>query len=301
MAVRLQRSVAWSRRDVLRGGVGLALAAGAGVALPSAASAQAVELPAGRLRQGTIAVSTVAPIAVELGLAFAARLGVPQEVVAFPTDAGRLDAILAGQIDLANIAGVGAFADLLDFSPPILLVDATYMVAGNAAIRRVADADRPGVRVAAVRAAAIDLFLTRHLKEATLVRSESLPDAVGLLRSGQVDAVAALRTNLIPLVAQVPGSRLLDDAYDVQESALGVPKGRPTLFTALRAFVAHAVASGQVAQVLARANFPGVRAAGGAAAPAQLPRTGGVRVPLLLGIGAAAVMGGLAARRGGSA
>src|SRR5439155_3192900 len=193
----------------------------------------------------------------------------------------------AGQIDVANQA-VAELTAQLDASAPFAEINNTYLVPAGSPIRRAADADRPGVRVAVGRATPAEGFLSRELKQATLLRADTGMAAFELLRAGQADALATNRPNALSFAARLPGSRVLEDRFTTQQRVLAVPKGRPALLARVRAFAEEARASGLVRQAIARAGVSGVQALGGGAAVTQLPRTGD-------GSPAAAVLVGLAA------
>ena len=174
------------------------------VVVPAAASAQAPDLPTGRLRVGfdlgNVAFASQDPatgelrgVTVDLGRALAARLGVPFEPVVYENGAQLTAALRTGAFDVTHQPLDSEPAAGLDFGPVIVEVDNTYLVLGDSPIRRAADADRPGVRITASRGGAPGLFLERNLKQATLVLADTGAAAFELLRAGQADAYAANR------------------------------------------------------------------------------------------------------------
>jgi polar amino acid transport system substrate-binding protein len=280
-----------ARRTILHRSAALALTLAAGAGLSTAtAAAQALELPTGRLRMainlGNTAVAAKDPdtgelrgIDVEMGRALAARLGVPFEPVEYATVPQVVEGFLAGQFDVFSQT-VSELTDAVDASAPFAEIDNTYVVPAGSPIQRVADADRPGVRIAVGRGAGPDVFLSEALQRATLVRADTGDAAFDLLRAGQVDAVASNRPNALAFAVRLPGARVLADRFTTQQRVLAVPKGRPALYARLRAFVEEAKASGLVRQVIARAGARGVQEAG----PMRLPATGtgGALTPLKL-------------------
>jgi polar amino acid transport system substrate-binding protein len=296
-----------TRRAVLRRSALLALAVGAGAGVPAAASAQAPDLPTGRLRVGmdlgNVAFASRDPatgelrgVTVDLGRALAARLGEPFEPVVYDNGAQLTAALRTGAFDVTHQALDSEPAAGLDFGPVIVEVDNTYLVRGDSPIRRAADADRPGVRITASRGGAPGLFLERNLKQATLVPADTGAAAFELLRAGQADAYAANRQILLAGARELPGSRVLDDRFLVVQRALGVPKGRPGLLAAVTAFSREALASGLVRDAIARSGAEGIQAAA-APAPTQLPRTGGAPIAVGLPAGLVLIALGLALRR----
>jgi polar amino acid transport system substrate-binding protein len=131
-------------------------------------------------------------------------------------------------------------------------------VPADSEIRGVADADRPGTSIGVPRGDAVDLSLSRILKQATLVRAESQSAGIDLLRAGQVNAYAAPRPALLALSAQVPGSHVLADAFATTSWAAFVPKGHDERLAFVTAFVEDAKADGMVAQFIEREGLHGI-------------------------------------------
>ena len=206
-------------------------------------------------------------------------------------------AAATGAWDVTSATGTPERAALgLTFAAPYLEVDNTLLVGPGSAIRSTADADRPGVRIAAVGGTAPELSLTALLRQAEVVRVAPSPDInrelAALLAAGQVDAVANNRANVLGLAALVPGSRVLADRYAVQEQRINLPPGRSAASLALASDVTRqALASGLIRTSLARAGTVGVQPAA-AGAPGGLPRTGGPPQPAGRGRGRRAGRGG---------
>ncbi len=125
---------------------------------------------------------------VEIARALAARIGIAVQMVGYPTPPSAVAALKAGACDLAFLGIEPSRAAELDFSPALFQFDYTYLVPAGSAIRSVADADRPGFRIAVVRNHASDLALRRIVKQAELVGAELPEAAFELLRAGTVDA-----------------------------------------------------------------------------------------------------------------
>jgi polar amino acid transport system substrate-binding protein len=154
-------------------------------------------------------------------------------------------------IDPSRIAEVG-------FSPPFMEVDFTYLVPAGPSIRSVADADRPGVRIAVVRNHAMDLVLSRILKQAELVRAETPDGTFEMLRAGDADVQAGVRPALVEYSTQLPGSRVLEDRYGANSVAMVVPKGQAERLAYISEFIEEAKASGLVRGAIERAGLRGV-------------------------------------------
>jgi polar amino acid transport system substrate-binding protein len=146
--------------------------------------------------------------------------------------------------------------------------DFTYLVPAGSLIRDVADVDQTGVRIAHPRGDASGLLLSRMLKRASLVGTDTLAAAVDLVRSGQADARAGPRPVLLAEAAQLPGSRVLEGGFAVTTYAALVPKGNAGRLAYVNAFIEEAKASGLVKQTIERAGLRGIQVA-----PAGNPST----------------------------
>jgi len=143
-------------------------------------------------------------------------------------------------------------------------------------LRSVADADQAGIRIGAARNDTSDLKLTRMLKRAELVRTDSIAAATELLRTGGVNAIALNRPSLIAISAMVPGSRVLSDGFADFYAGMAVPKGHNGWLGYVNAFVEDAKASGLVNRMIEKLSMQGVirspRQRGQAAAEARRGR-----------------------------
>jgi polar amino acid transport system substrate-binding protein len=244
------------------------LLAGAGAA--SAQSGAAAVAPTGQLRVALNvgnpvlavkdpATGEVRGVTVELGRALAAKLGVPVALVEYPNVARIVDGARSGAWDIAFLAIDPARAGDMDFTPPYMEVENTYLVPTGSPIRTTADADRPGVRIAVPSRSAPDLFLSNRLQQAALVRGETEAAAFELLRAGQADAFAANRNSFATFTAGLEGYRALDDYFLTVPMAIAVPKGRANALATVNAFLEEVKASGEVQRAIERANLRGVR------------------------------------------
>ena len=199
--------------------------------------------------------------AVDLARELGRRLGVAVELVAYPSVGNLFDGAKAGGWDIAFLGSDPARADEIDFTAAYLELEATYLVPAGSRLLTIADVDQDGVRVAAPARANYELYLSRSLQHANLVRTESADAAFVLLTEGRVEAMAGLRQALGPLAEKLPGSRLLDGRFMAVQQSVGTPKGRAAGFAYLRAFVEEAKASGMVARSIEKSGFRGVSVA----------------------------------------
>ncbi len=200
-------------------------------------------------------------IAIEIAQALAARLGVTARFVEYPSPRAAIAGLNGDSCDLAFLGIEPSRAAEVDFSPPIFQFDYTYLVPAGSAIRSIADADRPGVRIAVVSSHASALALRRLVTRAEVIGSE-LPDAAfALLRAAQADAFALPREQLVDYSAMLPGSRVLEDNYGVNRVALAVAKGRTAWLACVSEFAVHAKRCGLIARAIARGDLRGFEVA----------------------------------------
>jgi polar amino acid transport system substrate-binding protein len=196
-----------------------------------------------------------------LGRELAARAGVPVGLIEYTAVGKMVEDARAGAWDIAVVAFDPARRSVLEFAPPHMVVDLTYLVAPGSSIRSVADADKSGVRIGAARGAATALFLQRELKAAIVVPAENEPAVFALLREGKVDAIAQNRFLLLGLAEQLPGPRVLEDRFSAAEMTIVLPKGRAAALEYVGNFVEEAKRSGSVGRAIEAAGLRGVRVA----------------------------------------
>jgi polar amino acid transport system substrate-binding protein len=139
------------------------------------------------------------------------------------------------------------------FSPPYVIIEGVYMVPQDSPLKMIADVDRDGVRIAVNKGSAYDLFLSRTLKHAALVRGDS---GIDLFTSDKLDAAAGVKQALVAFAKQHPEVRVMDEHFMEIRQAMGTPKGREIGARYLRSFVEEMKANRFVADALKRSNQP---------------------------------------------
>lgn len=206
------------------------------------------------LVQGSTAAGDLRGIAVDLARELARRIGVPVELVTYDGAGKMTDAVKTGAWDVAFLAIDPARASDISFTAPYLEIEGTYLVPAGSPLRAIADVDCEGARIAVGAKSAYDLFLSRHLSRAQIVRAPTPAEAVDLFMTDKLDAMAGVRQALVTAATKIPGSRVLDGRFMVIPQAAGIPKGRDAGARYLREFIEDAKASGLVAQALKRSR-----------------------------------------------
>jgi polar amino acid transport system substrate-binding protein len=210
------------------------------------------------LAQGSPATGDLRGITVDLSRELARRIGVPLELVPYDAAGKVTDALKTGAWDVAFLAVDPERAAEISFTAPYVEIDGTYLLPAGSPLRTVEDVDREGVRIVVNAKSAYDLFLSRNLKHAQIVRGSSSPESIELFVSDKLEALAGVRQALVTAAAAIPGSRVLEDRFMVIPQAAGVPKGRDAGAEYLREFIEDAKASGLVAESLKKSGVDGV-------------------------------------------
>jgi polar amino acid transport system substrate-binding protein len=189
-------------------------------------------------------------LAVDLSRELARRVGVPLVIVPFDA-AGKIAASAPDNVwDICYLAVDPRRANDIEFTAPHVELEGTYLVPAGSSLQRIEDVDRAGVRIAVTAESAYDLFLSRQLRHAQIVRAVNTPRSFELFIEQQLDAVAAVRTALVATAGQLPGARVLSGHFMTIPQAVGVPKGRRAAARLVGEFVEDMKASGFVANTL---------------------------------------------------
>ncbi len=201
-------------------------------------------------------------VSVDLAQAFASRLGVPLELVVFQTAAQSVDAVACGQADIGFFAIDPARGAAIGFTSPYVLIEGCYLVAAASPLQRNDEVDRPGTRIVVGAGSAYDLYLTRELKQAQIVRAPSSPAVFETYVEQGADVAAGVRQQLEADARRHPGHRLLPGQFMVIRQAMGLPKERGAeALGVLAAFVEEMKLGGFVAAALGRHGVAGASVA----------------------------------------
>jgi polar amino acid transport system substrate-binding protein len=197
-------------------------------------------------------------VSVDLATAMAAELGVRLELVVVEAAAKSVETVKSGQADIGFFAIDPLRSEGIVFSAAYVLIEGAYLVRQDSALTANDQVDRSGTKIMVGRGSAYDLFLSRALKAATLMRTPTSPTVVDQFLAQGADVAAGVKQQLQADAARLGGLRLLPGRFMVIEQAMGLQGNRGELAHQwLKAFVERAKASGAVAQALARHQISG--------------------------------------------
>jgi polar amino acid transport system substrate-binding protein len=236
-----------------------------GTAAPAATEIQQVLAPTGSLR---VALYTGTPTSVlsstdmrgvgyDLGKELARRLNVPFQPIVFTKNADVLEAVKAGRADVAFTNASPERAKDMDFTQPYLLIELGYLARDKSPVAALANVDQQGVRVGVTANSSSDAELSHNLKNAQVVRAETVKIGVQMLSAGTLDLYATNKATLFEMGDQLPGAHVLDGSWGYERHALAIPKGRDAGLPYVRAFITDAIASGLVKTAVANAGLRG--------------------------------------------
>ena len=159
----------------------------------------------------------------------ARHLEIPVSLVAFESAGKMFEAVKNDAWDVAFLAIDPARADQIDFTPPYLEIEGTYLVPESSQLASIDEVDRSGVRIGVSANSAYDLYLRRAIARAELVRAPNPDAAFQLLIEDKVDVVAGVRQHLVANSSKLPGSRVLHGRFmgwlrgSKRSSSLGGP------------------------------------------------------------------------------
>ena len=208
--------------------------------------------------------STDAPcgLSVDLARALAERLGVPLELVAFTSAGQSVEAVTNEKADIGFFAVDPVRGAGIGFTAPYVLIEGCYLVRDDSPLRENEDVDRADIRVAVGAGSAYDLYLSRELKHAQIVRAPTSPTVFDTFIEQGLEVAAGVRQQLEADAKRLPGHRLLPSRFMVIQQAMGLPKGRgEDARQFLAAFVEDVKSSGFVNAALTRHRIEGASVA----------------------------------------
>ena len=200
-------------------------------------------------------------IAPDLGRELGRRLGVPVEFVKFKQAGHLADGVRDEKCDVGFLGAEPQRANEIAFTSAYLEIPVTFLVRANSDIRSIAEVDRKGVRISVSARSAYDLYLSRTLKNAELMRVEGIDASYELFVKQNLDVLAGLKPRLVSDAEKLPGSRVLDGQITGVQQAAGTKKTRAAGAQYLSQFIEEVKRSGLVAKAIEKHGVRGVTVA----------------------------------------
>lgn len=175
--------------------------------------------------------------AFEIGQALAEKLGIPAEWTIVATTGELTDLCGSGSIDIGFMPADEERRKRLDFSPPYFMIESTYLTTANSGIRLMTEIDRAGIKVVGISGSTTMRAAARTLTQASVVIAKSVDEAMGMMKADEVQAFALTHDALPNLQKQLPGSRILDGAFQTVGVAIGLRKEQPAALACVTQFI----------------------------------------------------------------
>ncbi|RDJ21409.1 ABC transporter substrate-binding protein [Bosea caraganae] len=197
----------------------------------------------------------------DMARAVADNLGVAIRYVPYASPGLLADDATQDRWDIGLIGAEPQRAEVISFTPAYTEIEATYLVPAGSPLKRIADVDAEGIRIAVTGRAAYGLWLERNIAKAKLVRSDTLDEALKDFVDQKLDALAGLKPRLITDLQQVLGATMLEGHFMTVQQAIGTPKAKGAALDYLTKFVEAAKASGFVAGLISKHGVDGLSVA----------------------------------------
>jgi polar amino acid transport system substrate-binding protein len=200
-------------------------------------------------------------VAPDMARAIAGKLQVPIQYVTFPSPGAVADAANKDIWDIGLIGNEPARAEMIDFTNAYVEIEATYLVPAGSVLQTIGEVDQKGIRIAVESRSAFELWLTRNIQYADLMRSTGFDATYKNFVESKLEAWADLRPRLALTVKKLPGARILEGKFTAVQQAIGTTKGNAEGIQFLREFVEASKASGFVNELIERHSVHGLTVA----------------------------------------
>lgn len=197
-------------------------------------------------------------ISIDLAHELARRLGVGVELIAFDSARYSVEAVKDEQADIGFFAIDPLRGEGITFTAPYVVIEGGYMVREDSKLQAIDEVDRAGNSIAVIKGSAYDLFLSREIKHAEIVREPSAAEVLNAFTNQKLDVVAGVKQMLADEVKQHAGLRLLPDCFMEIQQAMVLPNGKGVAAAEyLRQFVQDMKSSGFVQDAIRRHGIQG--------------------------------------------
>jgi polar amino acid transport system substrate-binding protein len=196
-------------------------------------------------------------IAMDLGKELAKRLNVPVQLVEFDRVAQVLEALKGGQVDITFTNATAVRAKDMDFTAPLVKLELGYLVVGSSPLKSVNEIDQAGMRVGVSQGSSSQGVLTQLYKQAKVMPADSLAKAQAMLNAKQIDAFATNKGILFEMSDTLPGSRVLEGRWGLENLAIAIPKGRDIARPYVQNFAKDLESTGFLNKAIQRSGLRG--------------------------------------------
>jgi len=210
------------------------------------------------------ATKKLSGISVDIANEIGKRTHLPVQLIPFQSAGATVDSIKNGDLDLVFVAIDPVRGADISYTPAYIQIEGAYMVKASSALKSNAEVDVAGTEIVVGKGSAYDLYLTREIKNATLLRAASSQAVIDDFMSGKGNVAAGVKQQLESDAKRYQGLRMLPGRFMVINQAMGIPKARPdfektTIY--LSELITQLKQSGFIANSMQRHQIQGAKVA----------------------------------------
>lgn len=191
-------------------------------------------------------------VTVDIARELGRRLSLPVDFVCFDAARKSFEAMASGATDVCFLAIDPARETEVAFTAPYVVIEGVYAVPDSSPIVTIDEVDRDGVRIGVKHGSAYDLYLSRALKHATVVRGG---EGIDEYLAHGLEVAAGIRQPMTTFVDSHAGHRLLNGRFMQIQQAMGTTRSRRLETVGfLRSFVEELKGNGFIAESLRRSG-----------------------------------------------
>jgi polar amino acid transport system substrate-binding protein len=170
---------------------------------------------------------TLSGVTIDIAHEIGKRINLPVQLIPFKTASATVEGIKSGDIDLVFVAIDPVRGADISYTPAYIQIEGAYMVKASSPLKMNEEVDVAGTEIVVGKGSAYDLYLTRGIKNATLLRATSSQAVVDDFMSGKGNVAAGVKQQLEADAKRYEGLRMLPGRFMVINQAIGIPKARP--------------------------------------------------------------------------
>ena len=210
------------------------------------------------------ATKKLSGVTIDIANEIGKRINLPIQLIPYKSAGATVDSIKNGDLDLVFVAIDPMRGVDVSYTPAYIQIEGAYMVKSSSALKRNEEVDAAGTEIVVGKGSAYDLFLTREIKNATLLRAANSQSVIDDFMLGKGNVAAGVKQQLESDAKRYEGLRMLPGRFMVINQAMGVPKARPefektTLY--LSEVITQLKQSGFIANSLQRHHIQGAKVA----------------------------------------
>ena len=210
------------------------------------------------------ATKKLSGVTIDIANEIGKRINLPIQLIPYKSAGATVDSIKNGDLDLVFVAIDPMRGVDVSYTPAYIQIEGAYMVKSSSALKRNEEVDAAGTEIVVGKGSAYDLFLTREIKNATLLRAANSQSVIDDFMLGKGNVAAGVKQQLESDAKRYEGLRMLPGRFMVINQAIGVAKARPDFektTTYLSEVITQLKQSGFIANSLQRHHIQGAKVA----------------------------------------